>query len=532
MTSIRKNVSPAYAVGLMGLALLPLIASSCATFAPSTRDVGELGVPESYTLYEHTAPAPGHWWEAFQSDELNRLVAATLEDNLSLQQAYARLEQAGALARQAQAVRYPTLSYSASGSVSRSRVDTGASVSGMDAAAEKLEATNTLLTAANSALGATTLAGATQSARSGLQALETLTNGAGDEASTSTNKTYQLGLVSSYEVDLWGRLRANVRSAQMEYEASIEDTYTSMQSLAAQVVLAWLDLLYYQQTLDVVNAQLETNQKVLDLLELRHLKRLSTSLDVLQQRQALAETKAAIPPLEANVQLLYHEIALLTGQPPRTEIDVKDITYPVLDPLPELGLPADLLANRPDVRSAGLLLTASDWSVSAARADRLPGMQLSGSAGFGPSELDLLFNNWIATLAASITGPIFDAGKRKAEVDRTRAVVQERLAAYRETVYTAVKEVEDALVQEAKQETYLAALNEQIALAESYYSEASSRYQKGLDDYLPVLGALTNLQSLQRAEIAARHDLLAYRVALHRALGGRWTTDFLSTSEV
>jgi len=165
--------------------------------------------------------------------------------------------------------------------------------------------------------------------------------------------------------------------------------------------------------------------------------------------------------------------------------------------------------------------------VSAALADRLPAIRLSASASYGADDLDLLFDNWMARLAGSITGPIFDAGSRKAEVERTRAVVDERLAAYKLTVATAVQEVEDALVLEAKQGEYIEALKTQLEAARSAYDESLARYRKGLNDYLPVLSALTSVQLLERGLVQAEHDLLVYRVQLHLALGGTWMREEL-----
>jgi len=183
------------------------------------------------------------------------------------------------------------------------------------------------------------------------------------------------------------------------------------------------------------------------------------------------------------------------------------------------------------VRAAGLRLASADWDVSAARADRLPALSLTGTTNFNGASVSTLFDNWLARLAGSVTGPIFDAGRRKAEVERTRAVVDEYLAAYRGTVITAMLEVEDALVHEARQRDYIEALTAQYEAAKASLEEARVRYRKGLNDYLPVLSALTNQQSLEQSLVAARHDLLYYRVQLHLALGGDWTAEEAAYTE-
>jgi outer membrane protein TolC len=192
-------------------------------------------------------------------------------------------------------------------------------------------------------------------------------------------------------------------------------------------------------------------------------------------------------------------------------------------PVPDVGLPADLLGNRPDVRAAGIRLRSSQWQVSAARANRLPALRLTAGGGYGAENLDRLFDNWILTLAGNLTAPIFDGGRRAAEVDRTRAKADENLSAYRLAVLTAVKEVEDALVAESKQRQHLEALKLQREAAGRALEEAGQRYRKGIQDYLPVLTQLLAVQGLDRDLIRQETQLLVERVALYRALGGTWT---------
>jgi outer membrane protein TolC len=190
--------------------------------------------------------------------------------------------------------------------------------------------------------------------------------------------------------------------------------------------------------------------------------------------------------------------------------------------LPALGLPVDLLANRPDVRAAGRRLKAAQYQVAAARANRLPTLRFSAGARYGTSELDLLFDTWLINLAADLTAPILDGGRRAAEVDRTRAQEDERLWGYRQSVITAVKEVEDALARESRQREHIDGLESVMAAARQGLEEAIQRYRRGLSDYLPVLTQLIAVQDLERNLIQQREALVRYRIALHRALGGGW----------
>jgi len=496
------------AAGLLTLA-------SCATFAPPERTAEPLPLPEQFTIYEDTAPAPDRWWEGLESEELNGLVAEALRDNFTLQQAYARLVQAANVARQAGALRWPGLSVTGDASATRQHTDTGASTG----PAEQLQEVSSTLAQVESIVSFLT-GGGTVSGGAPTQSAQ-------PSERTFTTESYRFGLASSYELDLWGRVRSQHQAARADLDASYEDVCTAMFSLAAEVTLNWLDILAYNQTLALLHEQLEANRTRLDLMELRYRKGLATALDVYQQRQVVAQTESTIPPLEARLGTAHHQLAVLLGNAPRTGLDLTDAAFPSIGALPEAGVPADLLARRPDVRAAGLRLRAADWRVSAARADRLPGIQLTASASYGAEEWSLVFDNWMSRLAGSLTGSIFDAGRRRAEVERTRAVVDERLAAYRQAVLTAIREVEDALINETKQAEYIEALDGQLAVARASQREALGRYQKGLNDYLPVLNALTAVQSLERTLVEANRARLGYRVQLCRALGGSWMHELL-----
>lgn len=301
-------------------------------------------------------------------------------------------------------------------------------------------------------------------------------------------------------------------------------------TVAGEVVSRWLEIQTQRQKKRIIAEQIKTNSTYLELIELRFRNSISTALDVYQQRENLARVMALAPPVESREQILLHELALLMGKPVGS-VSASDADLPDLAPLPGLGLPADLLANRPDVRSAGLKLSSADWSVAAARANRLPSLNLTGSAEYSGTQIATLFNNWGLGLAAAVIGPIFDGGVRKAEVEKVRGVVDERLATYKETVYTAFKEVEDALVREKWQKEYIKARQIQLEAARTSLREAVSRYTQGLDTYLPVLSALLSVQDLEISMATDRTDLLLYRVALHRALGGTWAQSMESPTD-
>ena len=444
----------------------------CNPFQPEPRSFTSDQIPQSYSLYTGQNDLTLHWWETFADEELNLLIQSALSDNFTLQVAWSRLSQAQALAVQAGAERYPDLTA------------TG------DARAGQLQTGN----------GATT--------RTDIEAIS-------------------IGLYSTYELDLWGRVRAQQQSALLQTEASREDINTAATTLAAEVANRWVAVIAQRMQKNLLEEQLRINQTLLELVDLRFRNSLVSALDVYQQKQVVENVQADLPLVEETEQLLLNELAVLLGKPPQAALTISRAQLPEPTPIPPTGLPADLLALRPDVRAAGLRLEAADWQIAQARANRLPSLSLTAQARYGESELNVLLDNWLLSLAANLTAPIIDGGFRAAEVDRSRALADENLAIYRNTVLTAFKEVENALVSETKQREHIEALRRVHATARRALEEAGVRYRNGLNDYLPVLTQLLTVQGLERDLIRAQAELLSTRIQLHRALGGTWTDELI-----
>ncbi|MDY7035285.1 MAG: efflux transporter outer membrane subunit [Thermodesulfobacteriota bacterium] len=450
--------------------LIALLMAGCSPFKPQIRRSPEGMLPTTFSLYAAQAERPDRWWEEFNDRELNHLIESALSGSLTLKEAWARLIQARALAVQAGSALYPDLTANAGGFYGRQKTDTGVQ------------------------LGRTTL----------------------------RIKDHTLGLSTNYELDLWGRIRSEREAAELAATATREDLNAASMTLAAEVAERWTNIISQRMQKRLLQEQLKSNSTYLELVELRFRKSMVSALDVYQQRQVVEKIKAEIPLVEAREHLLLHELALLLGELPKTPLAINRETLPLLSRIPATGLPADLLAKRPDVRASGLRLKSADWQVAAARAARLPAISLTATAIYGTDQLDLLFDNWILKLAGSLIAPIFDGMRRKAEVTRTRAVADENLAHYRKTVLTAIKEVEDALINEVKQQEHIEALELQMDAAQKALDQALLRYRKGVDNYLPVLTQLLTVQNLERDLIQRHTDLVIYRVSLYRALGGTW----------
>jgi len=421
-------------------------------------------------MYGGDETGPDNWWEAFNSPDLNHFVQTALDGNFDIKIALARLQQAEAVARQAEAKLFPAVDAEAGAGVSRLQ-----SKKTSEAAAQRTE-----------------------------------------------EQSWNAGLAASYEVDLWGRLRAGREAERLNVQAADADVATARMTIAAGVVETWTDLQAVRRQKQILETQIKNNRTLLDLQQLRFANGKAKALDVSQQREALAAAKAQMPSLRISEQQLRSSLAILLGKADTVDIETGRQGLPEVPPLPPAGVPADLLAARPDVRAAGLRLKSADWSVAAARADRLPNISLSASAAFSSGSLDLLFENWILNLAGSLTGPVFDAGFRKAEVDRVRAEADAYLATYAQIVAEAVHEVEDAFVSERQQETYISLLAEQLGAARTTMKDARLQYVNGQSDYLSYLTAWSSVQKLERQLVVEQAGQIKYRVALYRALGTGW----------
>lgn len=450
---------------------IALTAQSCTLLSPHARKSPEGELPAAWSLYPEGSQPTKHWWKEFDDSELNQMVRLSLSKNHSLQEAWSRLKQARSATVIAGAEQYPDLTLDAGGSRNRQRTE------------------NTI------------------------------------GRSYRTFSEYTMSVVSGYEIDLWGKIRSEKEAARLEENASREDLNAAATTLAALVAENWVNIISQRMQIRLLEKQLETNQTFLDLIELRFRNGIVSALDVFQQKQVVEEIRAAIPLAVKQERLFLHDLAYLMGKPPKTFIKISRGSLPIPDEIPAIGIPADLLALRPDIRAAGLRLRAADWQVAAARADRLPSFSLTGTASSSSDDLDLLFDDWLATLAGNLTAPVLDGKRRRAEVDRSRARADELLWTYRDTVLSAVREVEDSLVSETKQREHIKGLELQIEAARNALERARENYIKGIDDYLPVLTQLLTVQGLERDLIVQRTTLVIDRISLYRSLGGTWTDE-------
>lgn len=416
-------------------------------------------------------PLPDKWWEAFEDHDLNTLIDLALENNPSLLATWDRLRQAEAVLTREGAARFPSLNGNLNASRSR------------------------------------------------------------DNNGRQTDR-FQMGLAAAYELDLWGRVRANTTAAQFDAEASQTDVLTAALSLSGEITKAWYNLNEQRAQLVLLERQIATNEKVLHLVTLRFRQGVAGAADVLRQQQLIEQTRGETKDVVAQIETLGHQLAILIGQPPMSVQVPKDDSLITLPPLPSTGLPVELLQRRPDVQGNFNQVHAADARIAAAIAERFPRIDLTGSlttnlsstlsGGSFATAPAGLFTSWLANMAAQVVAPLIDAGARAAEVERREALLSEALNNYESTVLQAIREVEDALTREAQQREKTVSLERQFQLATQVIQRLRGRYIQGATAYIDVLNALVSQQVLERQILTARRNLIDYRVDLARALAGGW----------
>ncbi|MBD3335425.1 MAG: TolC family protein, partial [Candidatus Eisenbacteria bacterium] len=227
---------------------------------------------------------------------------------------------------------------------------------------------------------------------------------------------------------------------------------------------------------------------------------------------------------ESRIHVLEHRLAVLLGRAPQEPTQYAPNKLPALPPVPETGLPMDLVRRRPDIRAAYRRLQAADRDLAAAISNQYPRLSLNASVSTAEDDSGNLFESWAHSFAANLLAPIFYGGQLRAEVDRNEALKQQRLYEYGQATLVAFQEVEDALIQEEKQRERIRSLEEQAHYAEQSYERLRNEYFNGVSNYIDVLTALTDYQELRRELLSAQLVLLEFRIALYRALAGGFET--------
>jgi len=345
-----------------------------------------------------------------------------------------------------------------------------------------------------------------------------------DAGGRRSRNRIELAAVLDWELDVWGRLRAKQAAAELVVEqeqALLEEVARNVQRLLVQ---SWVERQAASELLDLLEAQLATNTKILGLLELRFQEGQASALDVLQQQRERAAVGRELPGLRSTRDQAGHAYDVLLGRFP-DGISTRREALP--DNLPQLELPSpeQLWLSRPDVRAGLAGLRAADQEVAAAVAERLPSVRIGLSATVAGTSVNRIGDESLFRFASGLLAPLFDAGRLKASTVRRRAEAMEALADLEQALRVAVREVEDAWrVEQALAEEWTL-LQQESKWARGAVEQARLAYQNGAESYLVVLDNLRSFQELEREEILLKKERWINRADLLDALGAPWRTE-------
>ncbi|ABC24032.1 RND efflux system, outer membrane lipoprotein, NodT [Rhodospirillum rubrum F11] len=447
-------------------AALALFLGGCSLVPDSERPA--LAMPAAFG---DAAPAPAAtpladatWWRRFGSPELSALMSDAMTGNQDLEAAFRRVAQARASLAGTRAGWFPTLS--ASSNANRSLHNTARTA----AATEKT--------------------------------------------------TYDVGGDLSWEVDLFGKTRASVLSAEATAQSQALARDALALSIQGEVATAYVTALAAKDRLAIARENLATAREILALIETQVSIGSQAPLEQAQQRSTVAGIEASLPQLEADLAAAQTSLAVLLGRAPQgfriQAPGLNALALPAIAP----GQPSDLLERRPDIREAEATLIAANADIGAARSAFFPTLTLSASASLSGALSG--GTTTAGSLAGNLLGTIFDAGKREADLEVARQRWAELAATYRTTVLTALKEAEDALVTEDTGARREVALAEAVVQSTEALRIARTQYQVGDGDFLAVLTAQQTVLSSRDSLAQARGDRFQSAIDLVKALGSGW----------
>jgi outer membrane protein, multidrug efflux system len=453
-------------------AVLPTIAASmlagCAAgpnYAPPS--AAALAVPPQYHYADNSAaqnPAQlATWWQQFNDAALTTIVDQAITRNLDIAVAISRLRQAREGVVQARSELFPTVTGSAQA-------------------------------------------------------------GRNFSSSAKDTNSFSLGGNASWEADLFGGIRRNIEASKADAQSAGYDLASVRISIIAEVVTNYIQARLAQQRLANARENLRYADENLEIARWRVQAGLVSSLDAEQARTQRAQTAATIPTLESNFATASNRLAVLTGQPPGALSAMLDQPKPI-PTAPQnaaVGIPADTLRQRPDVRGAERSLAAATARIGVAQAQLYPGLRITGNIGTAALTAGGLFDVVTGGLFSTLTQTIFDGGRLRSQVRSQRAVAEGAFATYRQTVLTALEDVENGLVALQTAKDRHAQFAEALDAANNTAILARSQYRTGLTDFQTLLTSEQALINARDGFATSSADQALAIVQLYRALGGGW----------
>jgi len=422
------------------------------------------------------AIARGNWWAVFSDPVLDELEREAAVNNQDLKAAVARVTQARALARNARADFFPSLTFDPSASRGRTSVND----------------------------------------------LNSVPNQLGND--------FRVPIDLTYELDLWGRVRRTFEGANADAQGRLAAFENTLLVLKADVALNYFALRTLDTERAILRNTLELRRDALDLVNARFNGGAASELDVSRAETELNSTEAEIFAVDRSRAEVEHALAVLVGKP-ASDFAVKELPLDAntLPPVIPAGLPSDLLERRPDIAEAERALAAANARIGVAKAAFFPVVRLTGVAGFESLDIDTLFN-WqsrVWSIGPSITLPLFQGGRNRANLKRSQAAFEENVANYRQRILVAFKEVQDALTGTRLLSQQATAQERSRTSARKTADISNIRYRAGLVSYLEVVESERTALTTERESARLTGQRLVTSVQLIKALGGGWADSAL-----
>jgi NodT family efflux transporter outer membrane factor (OMF) lipoprotein len=477
------------------------------------------------------------WWRTFHDPELDALVLRALNKNYNLQMATARLRQARAQRWIVAADLFPEIDADAGYSHARGSKNVvlpfgGGGAGGGSASGSTASKPKTRSSSAGDPPGDPPNSSGSQNGSASRTPQNQLSPlGKGGLPGVTTD-LYQVGFDSNWELDVFGGTRRRLEAATADLTAALESRRDVMVTLVSEVARNYIELRGAQQRLTVAQENLKAQTEILELTRSMRKSGLVSDFDVTRAAAQVATTASTIPPLEGGIRRLIHALSTLLAEQPNALSDelAASKPLPALPPEVPVGLPSDLLKRRPDIRRAERQLAAATARIGSAKADLFPKFALTGSIGLDSSSISHLFD-WQSRyflVSPTVTWPAFDAGRIVSNIRLQKANRDESLLQYRNTILSALREVEDALVTYACEQSRRASLDEALNESRRSFEVAREQYEHGLATFLNVLDAQRNIFAAQDALAQSDQTVCTDLVALYKALGGGWQ----ATSEI
>jgi multidrug efflux system outer membrane protein len=486
------------------LLLFILLSLANCTMTPPLR-VAELDIPTTWSEktdlgQETKALLLSLWWTTFNDPVLTSLIDRGVTANRDLREATARVRETRALRTIADSDRWP-------------QIGSGASYT------RSLGSSNAVSSSFSSGTGNTS--GDTGSTNGSTGGSSGNSFGIGEE-----RDFFQTRFDANWEIDVFGRVHWAVKAAEADIAAAQENHRNVLVSLLAEIARNYVELRGFQHRLVIAQNNIRSQEDSVAVTTERFEAGITSAQDVAQAESLLATTRSQVPTLQIGVRQSSHRLGVLIGQPPGTLLDELSQTTPI--PSTELdgtlGLPSDLLRRRPDIRQAERELAATTARLGVAMADLYPRFSLTGLVGLQSLDVtDLLkwpSRTW--TIGPSVSWPVFDAGRIRANIRAQDARQEQALARYEQAILTSLEEVENALVAYVKERVRQRWLSDAVKASQEAADVASERYRNGLENFLNVVVAQRSLYDSQDALAQSEIAIASNLVALYKALGGGW----------